>query len=565
MSLPLVAIPLLIASAAGAAKQQRGSSAKVVDLDHRAWAKLDAAKHQLSVIDDEIDKAGMWRVIQPCLIWFAGMGDNLAIDELVEDMTVRHDMSTFLLDRKLSGTVTGFGQTVTASQVVRNIKTIRRWQEKVWPLTYSIVGPRRKKRGSRSKGSILDDPDYYGARSDFGSGRNVFGIVKRMRLSKDRHREASARARSELRGVVDGYNRLASDSLDKYGDHGGTISGVLRSHFPSEVKDKLRSYLRDADALDDVARAHWQASGRRSYNPPDTEPVYMSHYGPYTVPILIQTLVGKVQGRTAGSRAVPGYEPRPRQLQALEKALRATGSPSRGSRATAKAQPKPGTKKAVQALAKRFESFNVEDVPDDLLLAVVLAGDIPGDPVLLARTMLGSVGGKLKVLTRNPTLLGAVPGARFAAVSELRRRVSTRKETQTLKSAYDAVDVLRPHMGGDAEKLAAIFLDRRQNVIAVRTLTKGNDAHTIVDPKQVLRMALQLGASGAILGHNHPSGDPTPSSADVDVTARCSKAFEIVGIELLDHVVMIEDGVRWTSLREQGLMPPRAGSNIGFV
>ncbi len=105
------------------------------------------------------------------------------------------------------------------------------------------------------------------------------------------------------------------------------------------------------------------------------------------------------------------------------------------------------------------------------------------------------------------------------------------------------------------EVLAALFLDRRHRVLAEKIITKGNDAHTIVDPKQIYREALHLGAAAVILAHNHPSGDPEPSETDIEVTRRVGMAGRIINIELIDHLVIASR--RWVSMRERGLMGDR--------
>ena len=73
-----------------------------------------------------------------------------------------------------------------------------------------------------------------------------------------------------------------------------------------------------------------------------------------------------------------------------------------------------------------------------------------------------------------------------------------------------------------------LYLDRRQQPLAMRTLTRGSDGFTVVDPRQVFRPAVQLGATGVILAHNHPSGDPTPSAMDREVTRRVRKSGEVI-------------------------------------
>lgn len=96
----------------------------------------------------------------------------------------------------------------------------------------------------------------------------------------------------------------------------------------------------------------------------------------------------------------------------------------------------------------------------------------------------------------------------------------------------------------DVEELHALYLDRRGRPLARRRVSMGNDNTTIVDPRQVLRPAVQLGASSLIVAHNHPSGDPTPSEADVDVTERLRAAADVIGIRVLDHLVIGDSAYR---------------------
>lgn len=112
----------------------------------------------------------------------------------------------------------------------------------------------------------------------------------------------------------------------------------------------------------------------------------------------------------------------------------------------------------------------------------------------------------------------------------------------TVSEPRDAYRVLAPHLLGHAEeRLVCVALDRRHRVIAVETLTTGNDCFAIVCPRQIYRWALMQGRSGAsaiVIGHNHPSGNPTPSAQDREVTRRVRRAGEALGIPLLDHIVV---------------------------
>ncbi|MFA6133989.1 MAG: JAB domain-containing protein [Phycisphaerae bacterium] len=130
---------------------------------------------------------------------------------------------------------------------------------------------------------------------------------------------------------------------------------------------------------------------------------------------------------------------------------------------------------------------------------------------------------------------------------------------QYIHGAADAYSTFHPRMAGlDHEELHALYLNRRNAVLACFTITSGNDAHCIVDPKQVLREAVRLGAGAVILAHNHPSGDAAPSLADVEVTQRMEQAARLLGIDLLDHIIVTDDSYR--SMREDGLVPSRTGS-----
>jgi len=111
----------------------------------------------------------------------------------------------------------------------------------------------------------------------------------------------------------------------------------------------------------------------------------------------------------------------------------------------------------------------------------------------------------------------------------------------------------------EQECLAVLALTRRYAVVDCEVLTRGNDVHTIVDPRQVLRWALTRDrpVSALIIGHNHPSGDPSPSGADLEVTQKLDAACKILGIALLDHLILARG--RWKSMQEEGLLMFRTG------
>lgn len=103
------------------------------------------------------------------------------------------------------------------------------------------------------------------------------------------------------------------------------------------------------------------------------------------------------------------------------------------------------------------------------------------------------------------------------------------------------------------EQLRLLFLDKKNYLIRDEVQQTGTVDHTPVYPREVLKRALDLGASGFIMVHNHPSGDPTPSKADIDLTRRILDAAERLNIQLLDHIVIGKYG-RYTSMRGENLL-----------
>jgi len=106
------------------------------------------------------------------------------------------------------------------------------------------------------------------------------------------------------------------------------------------------------------------------------------------------------------------------------------------------------------------------------------------------------------------------------------------------------------------ERFRVLYLDPRNRLLADETLGRGTVNHTPVYPREIVKRALELHATALILVHNHPSGDPTPSRQDIEVTAEVVQAAQALGIIIHDYVI-IGNG-RWVSLRRDGLMPQRA-------
>ncbi len=119
-----------------------------------------------------------------------------------------------------------------------------------------------------------------------------------------------------------------------------------------------------------------------------------------------------------------------------------------------------------------------------------------------------------------------------------------------------AATVLTPLLQDlDREHCLTLNLDTRHRLIATSTVSIGSVDHTFMSPREVFRDALHHGASAIVLGHNHPSGDAAPSEADEAITRRLAAAGDLVGIEVLDHLVIGHD--RWQSLARAGVLMNR--------
>jgi DNA repair protein RadC len=153
--------------------------------------------------------------------------------------------------------------------------------------------------------------------------------------------------------------------------------------------------------------------------------------------------------------------------------------------------------------------------------------------------LIGGVGGRL---------VGASGGA-VASVAESVSAVAA--ELPQVREAADIWRLLGPRCVGETvEVFVAGYLDGRNRMIAASEVGRGTLTACIVHPREVFRVAVAIGAASVVVGHNHPSEDPRPSSEDVALTERLKRAGEVLGIRVLDHVVMTP--TRFVSLAEQG-------------
>jgi len=132
----------------------------------------------------------------------------------------------------------------------------------------------------------------------------------------------------------------------------------------------------------------------------------------------------------------------------------------------------------------------------------------------------------------------------------------SRKPLEGIRSPADAARFVRRVVGGDArEHFVSLMLDARHRAIAYQVVSVGTATASLVHPREVFQPAVGLGACAVIVAHNHPSGDPTPSPEDREVTDRLIQAGRVLGIQVLDSIVVTEAG--HVSIRE--VEPARFG------
>ncbi len=151
--------------------------------------------------------------------------------------------------------------------------------------------------------------------------------------------------------------------------------------------------------------------------------------------------------------------------------------------------------------------------------------------------------------------IGPVKAIQVAACVELGKRLAAHNENlqPVIGSPEAAVHLLMPEMRmASKEHFKTLLLDTKNRLIRIATTSIGTLDSSVVHPREVFKDAIGVSAASILVVHNHPSGDPTPSPEDRNVTLRIAEAGKILGIELLDHVI-IGDG-KWVSMKERGML-----------
>jgi len=195
------------------------------------------------------------------------------------------------------------------------------------------------------------------------------------------------------------------------------------------------------------------------------------------------------------------------------------------------------------------------------LLAIILRCGTKGENVLDLSRRIVSEFDIRELCEITPTQIKKFRGisdakaAEIIAVFEIGRRMSTTKQEFKLKfcSSKDVSSYLLPKMKNlKKEHLVGLYLDTRNQLIKEETISIGTLNSSLIHPREIFRSAVTEACASIILVHNHPSGDAAPSSDDISVTKKVKKASEVMGIELLDHIII--GGEKHFSMKEEGII-----------
>jgi len=211
---------------------------------------------------------------------------------------------------------------------------------------------------------------------------------------------------------------------------------------------------------------------------------------------------------------------------------------------------------------ERLQKFGVEALSAQEILALILGRGIAGESVIVtAQRLLSQFGNLRGIATASTEELSQVKGigtakaSQIKAAFELANRLedySAAGDKPLVKTPDDVVSVVRSRLRGKKkEHFLALLLDTRSQLIKVSEISIGSLDTSIVHPREVFKEAISASAASVIFVHNHPSGDPEASEDDIELTKRLAKAGEIVGIDVLDHIIIGDK--KYISLKREGL------------
>ncbi|AOR22670.1 RadC family protein [Clostridium taeniosporum] len=212
---------------------------------------------------------------------------------------------------------------------------------------------------------------------------------------------------------------------------------------------------------------------------------------------------------------------------------------------------------------EKLLSYGADTLNNSELLAIILRTGTKGENVLqLSNRLLSEFQGLDGILEASLDDITSIKGIKEGKASQILALAELFKRFRTFKSADKDVKITSPNdlvllINGEMsslkqEVLKVIFLNTKNIVTGTKDVFKGSLNTSIVHPREIFKEAIKKSSAKIIISHNHPSGDPTPSKEDINITFRIKECGKIMGIELLDHIIIGKN--KFISLKEKGFI-----------